>query len=452
MVKKLANKKFEDIDNQILRSFSFPSFFYIMLIALCNLLVLGGLIGFGVQWALGMGTNGLNIPVGWAMHIANYVFWIAVAMSGTFISAMLFLFRTDWRSVINRVAETMTIFGIAVAGLFPIIHLGRNWVFFWVLPYPNWRHLWPNFKSPLVWDVLAIITYFTISVLIFYLGLLPDIAAIRDKVPKGWRKSAYKLLSLGWTGRYEQWREYTRAYLVLAVLGMPIAMSVHSVVAFDFSMSLLPGWHSTFYAPYFVAGAINSGLATIVSLLIPLRKTLHLEKIFLPRYFQQMAMLMVLMGWILGYYYGEESFMDWYSGNIFIRQFSVYRGMGSGYYSSIFWITIVCVVFVPMTFLFKKLRTNLRYLFVAAIFVNLGMWLERYMLVITPLTHGYLPTQWGIYVPHAPESLITGMAIGMFLGLFLIFIKIFPSVAVNDVKKLAQEHLEVQHEDRTGQG
>ncbi len=342
----------------------------------------------------------------------------------------------------NRLAETMTVIGIVVAGLFPLIHLGRNWVFYYLFPYPNWRHLWPDFQSPLIWDVLAITTYFTVSALIFYLGLLPDIASLRERTEPGWRRTFYAILSMGWTGRYDQWREQTRGYLVLAVVGMPIAMSVHSVVAFDFSMSVAVGWHSTFFAPYFVAGAINSGLATIIALVIPLRGILHLERVFRLRYVEQMALLMVMMGWILGYAYLDEAFMGWYGGGTFGRQFNAYRLYGSPYYATLFWITVTLVVLLPTTFLFKRLRQNMRYLFAAAILVNIGMWLERYIIVIVPLSHDYLPSSWGIYTPHVTESLITGLAIGLFLGLFLVFIKLFPAAATNDVKRQALERTE----------
>lgn len=440
----MANVELKRIDDEVSQSLQRPSPTYVGIILICGILSLAGLVAFGVQWAVGMGVTGNNVPVAWALYISNYVFWIAVAMSGTFISAMLFLFRTDWRSAVNRVAETMTIFGIMVAGLFPFIHLGRNWVFWWILPYPNWYHLWPNFKSPLIWDVLAMGTYFTVSVLIFYLGLLPDIAALRDKTEHGWRKTLYTVSSLGWTGRYEQWREYTRGYLALAVVGMPIAMSVHSVVSFDFSMAMLPGWHSTFFAPYFVAGAINSGLATIITLLIPLRRVLHMERIFRMRFLEQMALLMVLMGWILGYAYGNEAFMAWYTGSPFEMQSSAYRAYGSPYYSTIFWLVVVMVVLIPMTFMVRPLRKNPTYLFVAALLVNIGMWLERYVIVIVPLSRDYLPSSWGIYAPRAPETLVTGLALGMFLGLFLVFVKLFPAVATNEIKKQVLDRTEEQ--------
>lgn len=408
---------------------------YIAVIAFCVSFVIAGLSAFSVQYYLGLGVTGLSIPVGWAVYIANYVFWIAVAMSGTFISSMLYLFRVSWRTTISRIAEAMTIFAIVVAGMFPLVHLGRVWVFWWILPYPNWRHLWPNFKSPLVLDVLALTAYLVVSTMFFYLGLIPDLAVARDKTPEGWRQKMYGCLSLGWTGRYEQWRHYARGYLALAAVSMPLAMSVHSVVSWDFAMGLLPGWHSTFFAPYFVAGAIHSGLATIIILLVPIRNALHMESIFKQRYLEQIGMLMILTGSILAYSYANEFFMDWYSGSTFNRYFAAYKACGSWYYSSIFWLVVTLNCALPMTFFFARLRKSPAYLLVTAFLVNLAMFLERYLIVIVPLTRGFLPSSWGIYAPRAPEVLITMLAFGVFVSAVLVFVKLFPSVSIADMKK-----------------
>lgn len=416
---------------------------YIAVLLGCLALILAGFSIFWFQFYNGMSETGLSIPVAWGVYIANYVFWIAVGMSGTFISAMLFFFRVNWRSVINRTAETMTLFAVAIAGLFPLAHLGRVWVFWWVLPYPNWRHLWPNFKAPLVWDAIVIMTYLVVTAILWYVGLLPDLAAIRDRKPRGWRKAFYTYASLGWTGDYHQWRHQSRAYLAMAALAMPLAMGVHSITSWDYAMDLMPAWHSTWYAPYFISGAIHSGLATIILLLVPLRRVLHMENVFRPFYFQQMALLMVLTGWLLGYSYGMEAFMDWYSGSPFHRQLSAYRAYGTWYYSTMYWCVIAGNVVLPMTFLVRKWRANLTYLLVAAAIIDVSMFFERYTLTVVTLSHGYLPSMWNIYAPHAVEILITGLAIGIFVGGFLLMIKLVPAVSISELKKRIIAHQEV---------
>jgi molybdopterin-containing oxidoreductase family membrane subunit len=389
-----------------------------------------------------MGVTGLSVPVGWGTYITNFVFWIGIAHAGTLISAILYLFRTKWRNRINRAAEAMTIFAIMTAGLFPLIHLGRVWVFYWILPYPNWRNLWPNFKSPLVWDVIAVSTYFTVSTLFFYLGLIPDIASARDRATEPWRKRLYTILALGWTGRYEQWRHYARCYLALAALVTPLVISVHSVVSWDFAMSVVRGWHTTIFAPYFVAGAIHSGLAMVIILMVPLRKSLRIERLITGYHFEQMALLMIFTGAIIGYAYVVEAFVGWYSADLFEKQFDAFRAWGSWAYSPLFWLMILCNVGVPMTFFFKKLRTNLTYLMVGAILVNVGMWLERFVIIVVSLSHDYLPSSWGAYAPRPVEILVTGFSFGFFFALFLTFVRLLPAVPASEVKEdllLAEE-------------
>ncbi len=431
----MPNEALKQIDDQVLASLGRPSRGYLMVLGLCALLILVGLIAFGFQYTLGMGVTGVTIPVGWAVYITNFVYWVGIAHSGTLISAILYLFRTSWRNGINRSAEAMTIFAIMTAGLFPLIHLGRVWVFYWLLPYPNFRHLWPNFKSPLIWDVVAVTTYFLVSLMFFYLGLLPDLATARDNTHEGPRKKLYTYLALGWTGRYEQWRHYARGYLALAALATPLVISVHSVVSWDFAMSLVRGWHTTIFAPYFVAGAIHSGLAMVITLLVPLRKVLRLDRILIPYYFEQMALLMILTGSILAYSYAVEAFMSWYSADKFEQQFVMYRAFGSWIYSPLFWMMIVFNIAVPMTFFFKKLRTNLRYLFGVAILVNIGMWLERFVIIVVSLSHDYLPSSWGNYGPRPVEILVTGFSFGFFAFLFLSFVKLFPSIPMSEFKE-----------------
>lgn len=437
--------KLREIDRLVLRSLGRPSLGYLAVLGICLFLLAVAVIAYGFQYFLGMGVTGLNIPVAWAVYITNFVFWVGIAHSGTLISAILFLFRTKWRNGINRAAEAMTIFAIMTAGLFPLIHLGRVWVFYWLLPYPNYRHLWPNFKSPLVWDVVAVTTYFIVSLLFFYLGMIPDLATARDQAT-GRRKNLYRILSLGWTGRFEQWRPYARAYLALAALATPLVISVHSVVSWDFAMSLLPGWHTTIFAPYFVAGAIHSGLAMVITLLVPLRKALRLERILTIYYFEQMALLMILMATIIGYSYAAEAFMSWYSADKFERQFTVYRSL-TGDYAPFFWGMVICNVFAPMSFFWRKVRTNFTYLVIVAIIVNIGMWFERFVIIVVSLSHGFLPSSWKLYAPRLVEILITLGSFGFFLFLFLSFVKLFPSIPMSELKEQSLPHVEESDAD-----
>lgn len=411
---------------------------YKIAVGVCVLLIMAGVIAYGFQYFVGMGVTGLCVPVGWGVYITNFVFWVGIAHAGTLVSAILFLFRTSWRNRINRAAEAMTIFAIMTAGLFPLIHLGRVWVFYWILPYPNLRHLWPNFKSPLVWDVIAVTTYLIVSSLFFYLGMIPDLAAARDRWPEGPRKKLYTILAMGWTGRYEQWRHYSRCYLALAALVTPLVISVHSVVSWDFAMALVKGWHTTIFAPYFVAGAIHSGLATVLILLVPLRKALKLEKLFSLYALEQITLLMIFTGMIMGYSYGVEAFMGWYSADKFERQFDMFRAFqafGQPFYSWLYWAMIGFNVVVPMTFFSKKLRRNLAYVVFAAILVDIGMWLERFVIIVVSLGHDYLPSSWGAYAPRPVEILVTLFSFGFFASLFLTFCKFFPSVPMSEAKE-----------------
>lgn len=435
MVETDTPKAMETVDDIVIDSLGKPSIGYIAAVGLFVFLVIVGIVAYIFQYYIGMGVTGLSIPIAWAVYITNFVFWIGIAHAGTLISAILFLFRTSWRNRINRAAETMTIFAIVTAGLFPLIHLGRVWVFWWLIPYPNWRHLWPNFKSPLIFDVIAVTTYLVVSTLFFYLGLLPDIATVRDRTDKGWRKSMYTFFALGWTGEYDQWRHFARSYLALAALVTPLVISVHSVVSWDFAMALLPGWHSTIFAPYFVAGAIHSGLAMVITLLVPLRKALRLERLLTPYYFEQIALLTVLTGSILAYSYMVEGFMAWYSGDIFERQFAAYRALHSPVYATLFWVVVVCNTFVPMTFLARGLRKNLTYVFIAAILINVGMWLERFVIITGSLSHDFLPSSWALYAPRIVEILVTLFSAGLFFGTVIVFVKLFPSIPMSEAKE-----------------
>ncbi|HOK53265.1 MAG TPA: polysulfide reductase NrfD [Armatimonadota bacterium] len=438
----MVDRVLRHIDEQVLASLGKPSRGYLLFLLACIIFILLGGIAYLFQYFLGMGVAGLNVPVSWGVYITNFVFWIGIAHSGTLISAILYLFRTSWRNAVNRSAEAMTVFAVLTAGMFPLIHLGRVWVFYWLLPYPNTMHLWPNFKSPLVWDVVAVTTYFTVSLLFFYVGMIPDLATARDRT-SGWRRSMYTMLSLGWTGRYDQWRHYARVYLALAALATPLVISVHSVVSWDFAMSILPGWHTTIFAPYFVAGAIHSGLAMVITLLIPLRRILGLERIITMRHFESMALLMILTGLIVGYSYGSEAFIAWYSGEIFERQFLHWRAFGA--YAPFFWLMVGFNVALPMTFFSKRLRTNIVWLAVVAVLVNVGMWFERFVIIVTSLSNGFLPSSWGLYVPTIVEFLITLMSFGFFLFLFLSFVKLFPAVAMSELKEQVVHKSEELH-------
>jgi molybdopterin-containing oxidoreductase family membrane subunit len=401
------------------------------------LLFLLGCVGIGASaWAYqivtGMGVAGLNNPVGWGVYITNFVFWVGIAHSGTLISAILYVFRAEWRTSIYRSAEAMTVFAVLTAGLFPLIHLGRVWFAYWLFPYPNQRFLWPNFTSPLIWDVLAVSTYLTVSSMFFFIGLLPDIASARDAA-RGFRKKLYTVLSLGWQGSHKLWHHYGSAYLFFAALATPLVISVHSVVSWDFAMSIMPGWHSTIFAPYFVAGAIHSGLAMVITLLIPLRKIFRVEELITIRNLEAMAKTIILTGLIVGYAYATEFFVAWYSNNEY--EYEIFRWRSYGSYAIEYWIMVIFNSVIPLLFFFKKMRTNLISLMIISIMINIGMWFERYVIIVTSLAHDFLSYSWGLYRPSIIEFGITLGSFGWFLLLFFIFAKLLPSVAITEMKE-----------------
>jgi molybdopterin-containing oxidoreductase family membrane subunit len=380
----------------------------------------------------GIGAGGQNHPVVWGTYIINFVFWVGIAHSGTLISAILHLFRAGWRNPIARAAETMTVFAVCIAGLFPFIHAGRVWVIMYMLPYPNQRNLWPNFQSPLFFDVVAISTYLLVSALFWYTGLIPDLAAVRDKAT-GFRKKIFTIISLGWTGRMEHWRHYTRGYLFFAALATPLVVSVHSVVSWDFALGITPGWHSTIFAPYFVAGAIHSGLAMVLTLLIPLRKIFHYEKIITINVFDNIAKTIIFTGLIVGYAYVAENFLAWYSNNIVEQE--AFRWRAFGEYSLEFWIMVTCNSLVPLLFFFRRIRRSLPWLFAIAILVNIGMWFERFVIVVGGPAHDFIPSVWGNYAPSLIELGIMLGAFCLFFSLFLLFVKHMPSVSMTEMKE-----------------
>jgi len=400
---------------------------------------------WGWQIYKGIGVAGLSAPVGWGTYITTFVFWVGIAHSGTLISAILFLFRAPWRQAVYRLAEAMTVFAVMTAGLFPLIHVGRVWHAYWLIPYPNSRFLWPNFKSPLIWDVFAVTTYFTVSATFFFLGCIPDIAAARDQAT-GLRKKFYSLISMGWRGSDAQWHHFGKAYIFLAALATPLVLSVHSVVSWDFAMSIVPGWHATIFAPYFVAGAIFSGFAMVLTMMIPVRRIFGLEEYITDYHFENMSRFLLLTSLIVGYAYGSEYFIAWYSG-VEAEQTSFWLRAFGPYWMST-WTMIICNAVVPQILWFKKVRTHVPTLFVVSVLINIGMWFERYVIIISGLSREYDPAVWGVYTPSWPELIIVAGSFGFFCQFFLIFLKLFPVVAIAEVKEIeihAKAHAEEGH-------
>lgn len=422
------------VNDDIIRMLDKPTFKWWALFLPTLFFVGFGLFCFVYQVYSGLGVAGYRHPVFWGVYITNFVFWVGIAHSGTLISAILYLFRANFRMSIYRIAEAMTVFAVLTAGLFPIIHLGRPWNFYWLFPYPNQRELWVNFKSPLVWDVFAVSTYLTVSALFFFIGMIPDIAAVRDRVTEAPRKIIYSILSLGWKGSNWEWLHYTRAYLFFAAFATPLVLSVHSVVSWDFAMSNLPGWHTTIFAPYFVAGAIFSGLGMVIMLTVPIRKIFHLEDYITLDNYDGMAKLLMLTSGIIAYAYGAEFFMAWYSGNP--AEWGQYYYRITGEYAIFYWIMIVCNVVIPIPLWFKSVRRNLKILFIMSIFINIGMWFERFNIIVISLSHGFDPAAWGIYKPSWVEVGITVGSFAWFLMFFLLFLKTLPAVSIAEMKEI----------------
>jgi len=387
-----------------------------------------------LTWLLmsGQGIFGLQIPVGWAFDITNFVFWIGIGHAGTLISAILYLLRQRWRTAINRSAEAMTIFAVMTAGIFPAFHVGRQWLDFWLFPYPNHRLLWINFRSPLVWDVFAVSTYFTISLLFWYTGLMPDFATIRDRAKSVLRKKIFNALSFGWTGSVRDWNHYEKAYLLFAGMATALVLSVHTVVSYDFATSVVPGWHTTIFPPYFVAGAIFSGFAMVLTLLIIMRKAFKLEHLITMRHLELMCMIITVTGLMVGFSYMTEWFMSWYSGNQFERFVTLNRMFG--HYAWAFWIMFSCNAIVPQIFFFKKARSTLWIMFIVSILVNVGMWFERFNIIVTSLYNDYLPSIWHVFKPTMFDFGWMIGAFGLFFTLFLLFVRVAPVISMAEMK------------------
>jgi Ni/Fe-hydrogenase subunit HybB-like protein len=382
----------------------------------------------------GIGVWGNNIPVGWAWDIINFVWWIGIGHAGTLISAILLLLRQEWRTSINRFAEAMTLFAVACAGLFPLLHTGRPWLAYWLIPYPNTMNVWPQFRSPLVWDVFAVTTYATVSALFWFVGLIPDFATLRDKARKPVAKWIYGLFAMGWRGSARHWHRYETTYLLLAGLATPLVISVHTVVSFDFAVAQLPGWHATIFPPYFVAGAIYAGFAMVLTLAIPLRKFYGLEDFITFRHLRNMAKIMLATGLIVGYGYMMEAFMAWYSANTF-EEFMMKNRM-TGPYASTYWALILCNIVVPQVLWSRRARHSIPLLFVVSLVVGVGMWLERFVIIVTSLHRDFLPSSWGMYQATGWDwSMFLG-TIGLFFSLLFLFIRFLPMISIFEIRTI----------------
>jgi molybdopterin-containing oxidoreductase family membrane subunit len=391
---------------------------------------------FAVTWLFikGVGIWGINVPVMWGFAIVNFVWWVGIGHAGTLISAILLLLRQEWRTSINRFAEAMTLFAVAQAGLFPILHLGRPYLFYWLTPYPNVMAMWPQWRSPLVWDVFAVGTYATSSLLFWYVGLIPDMATLRDRSRNVVARAAYGIFSLGWRGSAIHWQRYASAYLLLAALCTPLVVSVHTVVSFDFTIGIVPGWHSTIFPPYFVAGAILSGFAMVATLAIPLRKFYGLEDFITERHLNAMALMMLTTGSIVVYGYLLEVFFAWFSGNPFEEYVAANRAFGP--YWWVFWGLLFCNGACVQLMWVRAIRRNIAMFFVICMIVNVGMWLERYMIVITSLHRDFLPSSWGIYTGTKWDWMTYVGTLGFFTFLFLIFLRVLPVIAIAEMREL----------------
>ena len=442
----LGKKSLKDVTEDIVslvEKFPGPKYFVALLSAKSLFLFYFCVMGLIV--AIGMGLMGVNHPVAWGTDIITFVFWIGIGHAGTLISAILFLFRQKWRTSVARTAEAMTVFAVMTAGIFPIIHLGRPWLAFWFVPYPNQRGpLWINFRSPLTWDVFAISTYFLVSLLFWYVGMLPDLAILRDRAKRGFRKFFYGTLSLGWRGTARNWSHFEMVYLLLAALSFPLVLSVHSIVSFDFAAAGLPGWHTTIFPPYFVAGAIFSGFGMVVTLMCLIRAFVPQFKDYITlNHMEAMNKIIMLTGMMVGYAYASEFFMAWYSGSSFEQYAFINRAFGP--YAWSYWIMVSCNVIVPQIFWMKKMRRSIKVMFVVSLLVNVGMWFERYVIVVTSLHRDFLPTNWGLFKMTFFDFGVLFGSFGMFLTLFLLYIRTLPAISIAEIKPVLSVGREEEH-------
>lgn len=440
-----AVKDYAQVDREIIGTLRPTKAWFVLLMTAMACLGIGAL-SWTYQIHEGLGVAGYSPPVMWGVYIITFVFWIGIGHAGTLISAILYLFRAGFRTTIYRCAEAMTVFAVMTAGLFPIIHIGRPWKFFWLIPYPNWRLLWPNFKSPLVWDVFAISTYLTISVTFLFIGLLPDIATLRDAEKNPIKKQLLSVLSFGWRNSENEWRHFARAYLFLAAFSTPLVLSVHSVVSFDFSMALVPGWHTTIFAPYFVAGAIFSGMGMVYTIIIPIRKWFKLEHYVTLNVMDAGAKLTLFTSMVVGCAYLVEFFIAWYGGVKVEQEYFYNRVFGQWWYAA--WIMLTCNMILPLSLFSQKLRRNPTWLFILSIFINIGMWYERFVIIVPGLSHEFEPWQWAGYKPTWVDMGILIGSFGWFFMWFLLFVKQLPVIAISEVKEIVppkRKRPEVSH-------
>jgi Ni/Fe-hydrogenase subunit HybB-like protein len=397
-----------------------------------------------VLFMRGIGVWGVNIPIGWGFAIINFVWWIGIGHAGTLISAILFLLKQDWRTSINRFSEAMTLFAVACAGMFPILHLGRPWLAYWLFPYPNSMWLWPQPRSPLEWDVFAVSTYGTVSLVFWYVGLVPDLATMRDTALHMWQRKLYGVLSLGWRGSAIHWHRYQKAYLLLAGLATPLVLSVHSIVSMDFAISIIPGWHTTIFPPYFVAGAIYSGFAMVLTLIIPLRAWYNMRDLITLRHIDAAAKLMLGTGLIVAYGYSMEAFFSWYSGDKY-ESFMYWNRM-TGPYGFTYALLILCNIIIPQALWSRKVRQHIVLVWIVSIIVNIGMWLERFVIVVTSLHRDFLPSSWGIYVPTKWDWGTYAGTLGFFMFLIFLFVRALPSISIFEVREVVHHEKHREHE------
>jgi len=409
-------------------------------VALCTLLTILFVVAIAYLFATGVGIWGVGIPVAWAFAITNFVWWVGIGHAGTFISAFLLLLRQKWRTSVNRFAEAMTIFAVAMAGLMPILHLGRPWFFYWLAPYPDIMNVWPQWRSPLVWDIFAIGTYIVVSILFWYMGLIPDLATLRDRSDSRAKQVIYGLFALGWRGEARHWKRFDTAYLLMAGLATPLVVSVHSVVSLDFAIGNTPGWHSTIFPPYFVAGALFSGFAMALTISIPLRAIFGLKDFITARHLDNIAKVMLVCGLLVAYSYVVEIFMAFYSGDRF-EAFMILNRM-RGPYAPIYWTVVFCNVVVAQLLWWKRVRLSTPTLFAISIVVNIGMWLERFMIIVTSLHRDFLPSSWDVYYPTFWDWATLAGSLGAFGWLFLMFVRFLPAISISEMRKLVLEKRE----------
>jgi Ni/Fe-hydrogenase subunit HybB-like protein len=409
-------------------------------IAFCLLMLL--LLAITVLFSIGVGIWGINIPVAWGFAIVNFVWWIGIGHAGTLISAILLLLAQKWRNSINRLAEAMTLFAVGCAAMFPLLHLGRPWVFYWMIPYPSTMGIWPQFRSALIWDLFAVGTYFTVSLVFWYVGLIPDLSTMRDRAHSNFSRKIFAVLSLGWRGSARHWENYQSLYLLLAGLSTPLVVSVHSVVSLDFAETMLPGWHSTIFPPYFVAGAVYSGFAMVLNILIPLRALYRLENVVTLRHLNNMANVMLSMGLIVSYGYLLENFFGWFSGDIYEQYMTINRVIGP--YGWTYWLLMLANVLVPQLLWSSRVRRSPLKLFLVAMSVNIGMWLERFVIVVVSLHRDFLPSRWGFYAPTFWDWAVLLGSVGLFLCLIFLFVRFLPLMSIHEVRELLGEPKEAR--------